>query len=50
MGANAVRDYVMVNYIIPAKAHGQCPVEVRAGTVHSGLGLAQRLPMVSGAL
>jgi 5-methylcytosine-specific restriction protein B len=48
--ADEIRKYVLTKYIEPARRHGEQTVTVRAGDVHKGMGLTNRMPAVAGAL
>lgn len=48
--ADEIREYVLVNYIEPARKRGESTVTVRAGDVHQAMGLKDRMPAVTGAL
>lgn len=45
-----VQEYVIEQYINPARARGQSRVEVVSGDVHRALGLSNRVPLVCQAL
>jgi len=48
--ADEIREYVLVNYIEPARRRGESTVTVRAGDVHKAMGSKDRMPAVAGAL
>lgn len=48
--ADAVRQYVLTQYIRPARERGDRDVSVTAGEVHKALGLKNRIPLVCAAL
>lgn len=48
--SDKVRRFVFHEYIEPARRRGNKTVTVRAGDVHSQMGLTQRLPLVCSAL
>ena len=48
--ADAIREYVNITYIVPARAAGETQVKVRAGDVHAGMKLESRMPAVTSAL
>lgn len=48
--ADEIREYVLVNYIEPARRWGESTVTVRAGDVHKAMGSKDRMPAVAGAL
>jgi 5-methylcytosine-specific restriction protein B len=48
--ADEIREYVLVNYIEPARRRGESTVTVRAGDVHQAMGLKDRMPAVAGAI
>jgi 5-methylcytosine-specific restriction enzyme B len=48
--AEKIRKYVLEEYIEPARRRGNAMVWVRAGDVHTALGLKNRMPAVCGAL
>jgi len=48
--SDAVRSYVLDNYILPTRRRGQRTVQVRAGDVHKALKFSQRSALVFGAL
>ena len=48
--ADDIRDYVIQEWVEPARKAGLRQVVVRAGDVHAAMGLAHRLPAVCAAL
>lgn len=51
MGLNEqIREYVCENYIKPARQRGETEIRIRAGDVHSKMGLISRIPAVCSAL
>jgi 5-methylcytosine-specific restriction protein B len=48
--ADLIRQYVLKNYIRPARQRGDSTVRVRASEVHTGLGLQSHFPAVCSAL
>jgi hypothetical protein len=48
--ADRVRQYVLTEYIRPARERGDRDVSVTAGEVHKALGLKNRIPLVCAAL
>ena len=48
--ADAIRQFVNSTYIEPARLAGTKQVLVRAGTIHTAMGLKDRMPAVAGAL
>lgn len=48
--ADEIREYVLVNYVEPARRQGESTVTVRAGDVHKAMGLKDRMPSVASAL
>jgi len=48
--AEEIREYVLVAMLEPARRRGERVVRVRAGDVHRGMGLEDRMPAVCGAL
>lgn len=48
--ADAVRDYVLKNYIKPARNAKAASVQIRAGDIHKALNYRARLPLVCSAL
>lgn len=48
--ADAVREYVLNQYIRPARVRGDRDVSVTAGEVHKALRLKNRIPLVCAAL
>jgi hypothetical protein len=48
--AGMIRQHVLDNVIVPARARGEREVSVRAGEIHRHLGLRNRLPAVCAAL
>jgi hypothetical protein len=48
--SDAVRAYVLKNYVAPARRNHTIRVNVRAGDVAKALDLSNRLPLVCGAL
>ena len=48
--ADRVRQYVLTEYIRPARERGDQNVSVTAGEVHKALGLKNRIPLVCAAL
>lgn len=48
--ADDVRRFVAKHYISPARAVGQSPVTIRCGTVHSHMGLVDRMPLVCSSI
>ena len=48
--ADQIRQYVLHNLIMPARATGLKQVTVRAGDVHQAVGLVNRMPAVCSAL
>ena len=48
--ADKIREYVLNEYIKPARRRGESTVTVRAGDVHKAMGLVNRMPAVGGAL
>lgn len=50
MLADEIRDFVFRTYIEPTRKRGERTVRVRAGDVHEGMGLSDRMPAVCGAI
>ena len=50
MLADQIREFVDDNYVAPARERGERSFSVRAGDVHSDMGLSARLPAVCAAL
>jgi 5-methylcytosine-specific restriction protein B len=48
--ADQIRQYVLKNYIEPARQRGDSTVHVKASAVHSALGLQSRFPAICSAL
>lgn len=48
--ADEIREYVLNEYIIPARSRCDSMVTVRAGDVHREMGLRDRMPSVASAL
>jgi hypothetical protein len=48
--ADRVRQYVLTEYIRPARTRGDRVVSITAGEVHKALGLKNRIPLVCAAL
>lgn len=48
--ADQIRQFALLNYITPARSRGETVVSIRAGDVHSQMGLSARLPAVCSAL
>lgn len=48
--AEAIRQYVIANHIEPARQRGDASVTIRAGDVHSALGLSNQMPIVCAAI
>ena len=48
--ADRIREHGLEHYVNPARVAGEREVEIRAGDVHDGMGLANRVPAVCGAL
>jgi 5-methylcytosine-specific restriction enzyme B len=48
--ADQVREYCRSHYVEPARARGDSTVDIRAGDVHSALGLKNRYPLVCSAI
>lgn len=48
--AGQIRNYVTENFVLPARARGDRMLTIRAGDVHSGLGLKHRVPSVCSVL
>jgi 5-methylcytosine-specific restriction protein B len=48
--ADRVRVYCRDHFIEPARSRGETTVSIRAGDIHSALGLKNRLPLVCSAL
>lgn len=48
--ANAVREYVLKEFIEPARRQGKTTVSFTSSDVHKGMGLAQRYPLVCSAI
>lgn len=48
--ADQIRRFVATEYIQPARTRGQKTVTIRAGDVHSAMGLSHRHPAVCSAL
>ena len=48
--ADQIRQFALLNYIEPARARGETVVSIRAGDIHSQMGLSARLPAVCSAL
>jgi hypothetical protein len=48
--ADEIRQFVLRNYILPARKRGAKTVIVKAGEVHNQMGLVNRLPNVCQAL
>ncbi len=48
--ADRIRTFVIQNRIAPARAKGARTVQIRAGDVHTDLGLNNRMPAVCSAL
>jgi 5-methylcytosine-specific restriction enzyme B len=48
--ADEIRQFVISNYIEPARARGEQHVTVRAGDVHNEMGLKDALPAVCSAI
>lgn len=50
MLADQIRKFVFTKYVIPARHHCAPTVTVRAGDIHSEMGLSSRMPAVCGAI
>jgi 5-methylcytosine-specific restriction protein B len=48
--ADQIRNFAYQRYIKPARDAGQSQVTIRAGDVHTNMGLSSRMPAVCGAL
>lgn len=48
--ADQIRQFALLNYITPARSRGETAVSIRAGDIHSQMGLSARLPAVCAAL
>lgn len=48
--SDQIREFVNETYIRPARSAGQTTVTIRAGDVHSQMGLKERMPQVCGAI
>ncbi|MDP2900782.1 MAG: hypothetical protein Q8O47_07425 [Candidatus Bathyarchaeota archaeon] len=48
--ADEIRLFVYNNYVSPARKKGLNQITVRAGEIHTQMGLSQRLPAVCSAL
>lgn len=48
--ADQIREFANERYVVPARAAGRADVIIRAGDVHSALGLSGRMPSVCQAL
>ena len=48
--AEEIRQYVLVTAVAPARRRGRRTVRVRAGDVHRGMGLQNRMPAACAAL
>lgn len=48
--ADQIRDYVDRHYVQPARVASRREITIRAGDVHSAMGLVSRMPAVCGAL
>lgn len=48
--ADDIRQFVIDNYVTPARARGDTQIDVKAGNVHREMGLANALPAVCGAI
>jgi hypothetical protein len=48
--ADAIREFANTTYIEPARRAGLKRVTIRAGDVHSQMGLRDRMPAVAGGL
>lgn len=48
--ADQIRQFALLNYIEPARSRGETVVSIRAGDIHSQMGLSARLPAVCAAL
>lgn len=48
--ADQIRQFALLNYIEPARSRGETVVSIRAGDIHSQMGLSARLPAVCSAL
>ena len=48
--SDQVRNYVLLNYITPARKRGDATVSIRAGDIHRELNFRNRLPLVCAAL
>ncbi|CAG0927814.1 hypothetical protein TFLX_00642 [Thermoflexales bacterium] len=48
--ADSIRQFVLSNYIQPARVRGDTEVTVRAGDVHKAMNLKDAMPAVASAL
>jgi len=48
--ADRIRQFALSNYITPARSRGETVVSIRAGDIHSQMGLSSRHPAVCSAL
>lgn len=48
--ADGVRQFVSKHYIEPARKVGQQQITIRAGNVHSHMGLTDRMPLVCSSI
>lgn len=48
--ADEIREYVRNELINPARRSGRSQLTIRAGDVHSAMGLKNRMPAICGAL
>lgn len=48
--AHRIREYINQRHVLPARAAGQAELTIRAGDVHSDMGLVSRMPAVCQAL
>lgn len=49
-GADLIRQFVDTYYVTPARQKGSKQITIRAGDVHTMMGLKSRMPAVCGAI
>lgn len=48
--ADEIREFVLKNYVKPARERGEAEIAIRAGDVHKAMGLKDAMPAVASAL